>query len=112
MAEPSQIFAPLAQSPVFLGRIAFLLVMTAPVVIAAAHAAKPIPNDRAVALAVAVAADPVRYAAVFAVHVSANVNVVLGGALIGSGLTLDTPATDGALFAAVSVIWPTVAGVL
>jgi hypothetical protein len=55
-----------------------------------------------------------RYAAGFAVYLAVDINVTTGGALTGtsSAGTLDTPATDAALLAAVSSLWSTVSGVV
>ncbi len=112
MAENSQIYMPLALSPPFMNRVQYILVEYAPTVLVEASSVAG--HAKRAALAATIAAAPGSYASVFAVHLAANVNVTTAGALTGTTIaqTLDSPVTDAALFAAVAVIWNTVAGVI
>lgn len=120
--ENSLTFGPLAQSPTFRSRVIYIIVQQAPVVQVEAVAYTPPVGDthtstaachtKRAALGASVAANPDTFAPVFASHLTTNVNVTGGGALTGTlaAGTLDTPATDGALLAAVAAIWSTIAG--
>lgn len=114
MPENSTTFFPLVQSPTFTGRVQYILVQEAPVIMAEASSTPATTHAARAALAAAVAKSPATYAPVFAVHLTANVNVTSGGALTGTVAagTLDTPATDAALLAAVASLWSTVSGVI
>jgi hypothetical protein len=107
-ADTSHTYGPLRDSAVFRSRVTFIITIQAPVVLAEASNV-PCHGQRA-ALAAAVASNPVNYAGIFAAHLVTNINVTTGGALTGSGNTLDTPATDASLLAAVASQWPIVAG--
>lgn len=106
--ENSNIYMPLVQSAQFTNRVQYIIATQAPVVLAEASGVTCHPARAALAARIAV--GPASYAPVFAVFLVTNINVTSGGALTGSGATLDTPATDAALLAAVAAIWPTVAG--
>ncbi len=113
--ENSVTFMPLTLSTQFLNRVTFIIAMEAPVIeieaqtgsyTAACHTLRA-------NLAAAVARNPSDFSGrVFATHLVANVNVTTAGALTGTlaAGTLDTPATDAALLAAVASLWSTVAG--
>lgn len=118
--ENSQTFFPLVQSSTFTGRVQYILAQEAQVIQIEAVAYTPAGGDThpstavchtlRAALAVKVAGNPAVYAGGFAVFLSTNINVTSAGALTGTGLTLDTPATDAALLAAVAGLWSSVAG--
>lgn len=108
--ENSNLFMPLVGSPTFTARVQYILAQEAPVIEAesggiACHTARA-------ALAVRVAQNPSGYAPIFAVFLTTNINVTTGGVLTGTTAagTLDSPATDAALLAAVASIWPSIAG--
>lgn len=108
MPEQSVTYMPLVASALFTSRVQYILAQQAPVVLnegsgVTGHAFRA-------KLAAAVGLSPASYAPVFAVHLATNINVTTGGALTGAGATLDTPANDAALLAAVNVIWNTVSG--
>jgi hypothetical protein len=112
LADTSQTYGPLAQSPLFRMRVAFIIATEAPVILteagtgsytAACHTLRS-------ALAAGVARNPDGYAPIFASHLVTNINVTTGGALTGSGNTLDSPASDASLLAAVASQWSTVSG--
>jgi hypothetical protein len=110
MAENSNIYMPLVQSNTFTARVQYILAMEAPTILAEASGVSGHPLRAALAARIAV--GPASYAPVFAVFLATNINVTSGGTLTGSGATLDTPATDAALLAAVASLWSTVAGVI
>ena len=114
MAENSNIYMPLAISPVFTNRVQYILAQYAPTVLAEVSSVPASTHQARAALAQTVARSPASMASIFAVHLCTNVNVTSGGALTGSSSagTLDTPATDASLFAAVNAIWNTVAGIV
>lgn len=118
--QPSVTFMPLASSTQFLNRVQFNIVQTAPLIEVEAQAYTPAGGDThpstaachtlRAKLAASVAGNPTSYQAVFAAHLIVNSAVTSAGPLTGAGVTLDTPATDGALFSAIAAIWSTVAG--
>lgn len=110
MPENSITYAPLANSPLFRLRVSYVIAQEVPVVLAEAGSVAG--HTLRANLAAAAARDPTGYAPVFATHLSTNINVTSAGALTGtaSAGTLDTPATDAALFAAVASLWSVVAG--
>lgn len=110
--ENSNIYMPLVNSATFTNRAQYIIAMEAPVILAEAQTGSYTAacHAKRAQLAVIVAFSPAQYAPVFAVHLATNVNVTTAGALTGSGQTLDTPATDAALLAAVASLWSTVAG--
>lgn len=120
--QPSVSFMPLTGSTQFLNRVQFNIVQTAPLIEVEAQAYTPAGGDThpstavchslRVQLAANVARSPSAFAPVFAAHLVVNSAVTTAGSLTGGGNTsiMDTPATDGALFAAVAAIWSTVAG--
>ncbi len=118
--ENSNIYMPLVQSATFTNRVQYILAMQAPVVQVEAvaytqptgdtHPVSAACHTRRVNLATLVVVGPSSYAPVFSVFLASNINVTSGGTLTGSGATLDTPATDAALLAAVAAIWSSVAG--
>lgn len=120
MAENSLTYGPLAASQTFCNRVAYILAMQAPVVQVEAvayaqpngdpHVPSAAKHTLRATLAAQVARNPEAYAVVFAVHLATNVNVTSGGTLTGAGGTLNTPATDAALLAAVAALWSTIAG--
>ena len=106
--QNSNTYMPLVQSAQFTNRVQYIIAQEANAIITteasgACHAVRA-------SLATQVAKGPSSYAPVFAVFLATNINVTSAGALTGSGATLDTPATDAALLAAVNVIWSTIAG--
>lgn len=113
-ADTSQTYGPLAQSPVFRMRVSFIIVTQAPVILTEAQTGTYTAACHTLRanLAAAVARNPDGYAPVFASHLVTNINVTTGGALTGSTAagTLDTPASDASLLAAVASQWSTVAG--
>ena len=118
--QPSVTFMPLAVSPQFQNRVQYLIAQDSPVIQVEAvaytpaggdtHAATPACHSLRANLAASIARSPASFSAVFAVHLAGNINVTTAGALTGSGNTLDTPATDAALIAAVAGLWSTIAG--
>lgn len=118
--QPSVTYMPLTTSTQFLNRVQFNIVQTAPLIQVEAQTYTPAGGDThpstaachtlRVQLAASVARNPASYAGIFAAHLAVNSAITTAGALTGSTATLDTPATDGALFAAVAAIWSTVAG--
>lgn len=118
--ENSLTFGPLTQSQTFRSRVTYIIAQEAPVVqIEAVAYTQPGGDNHPVTaachtlranLAASAARNPDSYAPIFAAHLVTNINVTGGGALTGSGTTLDTPATDAALLAAVHSLWSTVAG--
>lgn len=118
--ENSVTFMPLLNSAQFRDRVAFIIATQAPVIQIEAtaytqpggdtHTSSIDCHKKRVDLAARVGGNPVGYQAIFGVHLVTNVNVTSAGALTGSGQTLDTPATDAALLAAVAAVWSTVAG--
>jgi len=113
-ADTSQTYGPLTQSPVFRLRVQFITAQQAPVVLteAATGSYTAACHTLRANLAAALARNPQAYVDVFAAHLVTNVNVTGGGSLTGTlaAGTLDTPATDAALLAAVASQWSTVAG--
>lgn len=111
-AQSSITFTPLMYAQRFTDRVTFILATQSPVVeVEAATGTYTAPcHTLRATLAAAVARAPQSYTSVFAAHLVANINVTTGGALTGSGGTLDTPATDAALLAAVASLWSTIAG--
>lgn len=113
-ADTSHTFAPLAQSPLFRSRVTWTIAFTTPVILteAATGSYTAACHTLRANLAAAVARNPDSYAPIFASHLVTMSNVTTAGALTGTltAGTLDTPATDAALFSAVSAVWSTVAG--
>lgn len=113
-ADTSQTYGPLSQSAQFRSRVTFIITTQAPVVLteAATGSYTAACHTLRANLAAAVARNPDSYAPIFAAHLVTNINVTTGGALTGSlaSGTLDTPASDAALLAAVAFQWSTVAG--
>lgn len=119
IADTSQTYGPLKDSPAFRLRVTFLIVQTAPVILTEATTNSTPPNTYDAGchtlranLAAAVARNPDSYTGVFASHLSAHVNITAAGALTGSASagTLDTPAADSTIFSAIANVWSTVAG--
>jgi hypothetical protein len=113
-ADTSQTYGPLAASAQFQSRVSFLITQEAPVVLTEAQTGSYTAacHTLRASLAAVVARNPQSYAPIFAQHLVTNINVTTAGALtgtLGAG-TLDTPATDAALFAAIAAQWSTVAG--
>jgi hypothetical protein len=113
-ADTSQTYGPLAQSPLFRMRVSFIIATEAPVILteAATGSYTAACHTLRASLAQGVARSPDSYAPIFASHLVTNINVTTGGALTGSSSagTLDTPASDASLLAAVASQWSTVAG--
>jgi hypothetical protein len=112
--QNSLVYGPLAKSPTFQGRVVYIITTQAPVVLTEAQTGSYTAacHTLRAALAARVAASPMDFASIFAAHLVTNINVTSGGALtgtVGAG-TLDTPATDAALLAAVASQWSSVAG--
>lgn len=114
--EPSVTYMPLTQSAQFQQRVIFNIALMAPVVetegaltngtityTASCH-------TKRANLAASVAANPAAWQSVFAANLVTNVNITTGGALTGAGATLDSPATDASLLAAVASQWSNIAG--
>jgi hypothetical protein len=113
---------PLTTSQQFLNRVTFQIVLEAPLVEVEASAYTPAAGDTHPSteachtlranLAASIARNPSGYALIFALHLVTTSNVTTAGALTGTLAlgTLDTPATDAALFSAVSAIWSDTAG--
>lgn len=112
--QNSLVFGPLANSPTFRSRVTYVITQQAPVVLTEAQTGSYTAacHTLRAALAAVVAADPQAKAQVFAAHLVTNINVTSAGALTGTVAagTLDTPATDAALLAAVASQWSTIAG--
>lgn len=109
-SENSNIYMPLVQSPTFTNRVQYILAQEAPVILAESNATAC--HSVRTALAAQIAKGPATFAPVFAVFLATNINVTTAGALTGTSAagTLDTPATDAALLAAVASLWSSVAG--
>lgn len=110
--QNSNTYMPLTHSDRFNDRVAYIVAMEAPVILTEAATGSytaPCHTLRA-ALAAAIARGPQSYVPIFAVHLVTNINITTGGALTGAGTTLDSPATDAAILAAVASLWSTVAG--
>lgn len=110
--QNSVTYSPLLYSQRFTDRVTYMITTEAPVIeteaatgtyTAACHTLRA-------NLAAAVARGPQSYVPIFAAHLVTNINITTGGALTGSGLTLDTPATDASLLAAIASLWSTIAG--
>lgn len=110
--QNSVTYMPLVGSARFTDRVTYIIAQQAPVIETepATGTYSATCHTLRANLAADVARRPANYAPVFAVHLTANINVTSGGALTGAGATLDTPATDAALLAAVASLWSTVAG--
>jgi hypothetical protein len=111
-ADTSQTYGPLVNSALFQMRVTFIIAQEAPVILTEAATGTYTAACHTIRanLAAGVARNPAGYAPVFASHLVTNINVTSAGTPIGSGSTLDTPATDAALLAAVASQWSTVAG--
>jgi hypothetical protein len=113
LAQQSSItYMPLTYSQRFNDRVTYIITTEAPVI-----EAEPATGSYTAAchtlratLAAAVARGPQGYTSIFSAHLVTNINVTSAGALTGAGQTLDTPATDAALLAAIAALWSTVAG--
>jgi hypothetical protein len=114
-------YEPLTTSTEFLNRIAFQIVLAAPAIETEAQNYTPASGDThpstaschslRAALAANVSKNPSGYALIFSEHIVTSSAVTTAGALTGSlPLTLDTPATDAALFSAVNAMWSDTAG--
>lgn len=110
--ENSITYMPLTRSDRFNDRVAYILTMEAPVIEAEAATGTYTAACHTLRanLAASVARGPQGYVPIFSVHLVTNVNITSGGALTGTGNTLDSPATDAAILAAVASLWSTVAG--
>jgi hypothetical protein len=120
--QTSVTYEPLTQSSEFLNRIAFQIVLAAPAIETEAqnytpasgdtHPSTAVCHSARAALAANVAKNPSGYALIFAEHIVTSSAVTTAGALTGSlsAGTLDTPATDAALFSAVNAMWSDTAG--
>lgn len=105
-------YMPLVYSQRFTDRVTYSITQQAPVVLTEAATGTytaPCHTLRAT-LAAAIARGPQSYTVIFAAHLVTNINITSGGALTGSGPTLDSPATDAAILAAVASLWSTVSG--
>jgi hypothetical protein len=113
-ADTSQTYAPLKGSPLFQSRVAWTIAFTSPVILTEAATGSYTASCHTLRanLAAAVARNPDAYAPIFASHLVTMSAVTTAGALTGTltAGTLDTPATDAALFSAVTAVWSTVAG--
>src|ERR1019366_4213059 len=110
--QASNIYMPLVQSNTFTSRVQYIIAMEAPVILTEAGTGTytAVCHTARAKLAAQIVVGPASFAPVFAVFLATNVNVTTAGPLTGAGLTLDTPATDAALLAAVASLWSTVAG--
>lgn len=113
-ADTSQTYSPLTQSSLFQSRVTFIITTEAPVILTEATTGSYTAACHTLRanLAASVARNPASYAPIFAAHLVTNINVTTGGALTGTlaAGTLDTPASDAALLAAIASQWSTVAG--
>lgn len=110
--ENSNTYMPLVQSATFTGRVQYILAQEAPVILteAATGTYTATCHTARAKLAAQVASSSSGVAPQFAVFLATNINVTTAGALTGTGSTLDTPATDAALLAAVASLWSSLAG--
>lgn len=113
-ADTSQTFSPLILSTQFLNRVTFIVTTETPVILteAATGSYTAACHTLRANLAASVAKNPSAYSTIFAAHLVTNINVTTAGALTGSLAlgTLDTPASDASLLAAIASQWSTVAG--
>jgi hypothetical protein len=112
--QTSVTYMPLIQSNQFNARVTFNITLAAPVIeVEAANAtgANPACHTARVQLAARVMQSPQSYTNVFATALVTTSAITTAGALTGSlPLTLDTPATDAALFSAINSLWSSIAG--
>lgn len=110
--ENSNTYMPLVQSATFTSRVQYILAQEAPVILVEAQTGTYTAacHTLRAKLAASVALSASGYAPQFAVFLATNINVTTAGALTGTGSTLDTPATDAALLAAVASLWSPMAG--
>lgn len=110
--QTSVTYMPLTNSQQFQNRIAFNILLTAPVIEteAAGTGGSNACHTARAQLAAAVMRSPTQYITIFSLVIVTTSQVTTAGALTGSGNTLDTPATDAALFAAIGSSWSNVAG--
>jgi hypothetical protein len=112
--QPSVTYMPLVSSTQFLNRVTFNIAQTvAGVETEAANAAgaNAACHTLRVQLAVRVASNPAGFAPTFAIQLVTTGAITTAGALTGAyPLTLDSPATDGAIFSAIGAMWSTIAG--
>lgn len=108
--ENSVTFMPLVSSQRFLDRVTYNIDQEAAVIQAESTAIGC--HGMRAQLAIHVSQNPQAYAVVFATALAGHINVTTAGALTGAGATLDTPATDAALFAAIASVsvWNSIAG--
>lgn len=109
-ADNSQTFMPLVSSPQFLNRSTYLIAQEAAAVLSEVNTT-PCHATR-VSLAIQAARSPAGLSPIASVFLVSNINVTSAGALTGTLVagTLDTPATDAALFAALDLSWNAMAG--
>jgi hypothetical protein len=120
--ENSVIYMPLIQSPQFISRVTYSMVMAAPAIELEAAAYTPASGDthpvtaachtlRAQMAAQILHGNSGNFAPFFALRLVATSVIISAGALTGTpGSTLDSPATDAALFSAINAEWSNVAG--
>jgi hypothetical protein len=105
-------FMPLTQSLQFQNRVTYQIVLAAPVIEteAAGTGGSALCHTARATLATQVMRYPASFTPVFAIALVTSSNVTTAGALTGAGPTLDTPATDAALFSATNAVWSSIAG--
>ena len=121
--QTSVIYMPLTQSAQFLERVTYNIVLAAPAIELEAQAYTAAPGDshpvtnachslRAAMAAQIMHGGSGNFAPFFALALVTNSAVTTAGSLTGSlgAGTLDSPATDAALFSAINAVWSTVAG--
>lgn len=121
--QTSVTYMPLTQSAQFLSRVTYNIVLTAPSIELEAQSYTAAPGDshpvtnachtlRAQMAAAIMHGNSGNFTPFFALALVTNGAVTTAGALTGSlaSGTLDTPATDAALFSAINAVWSTVAG--
>jgi hypothetical protein len=110
--QNSNTYMPLVGSAQFTNRVQYITVQEAAVVLTEAQTGTYTAacHTKRAAFAAQLVQQPASFASVFAVNLVSNINITTGGALTGSGQTLDTPATDAAILAAVASLWSTVSG--
>jgi hypothetical protein len=113
-AQNAVTFMPLFGSAQFTNRVTYQIVLAAPVIETEAVAPNtPACHTARAQLAAQVMRYPWQYAPVFATALITSAQVTTAGALTGAlPATLDTPATDAALFSAVNAAWSSIAGCL
>ena len=111
-AQNAVTFMPLLNSAQFLERVTYQMVLAAPVIETEAATGSYTASCHSLRarLAVQVMQAPPAFTPVFGTALVTSSAITTAGALTGAGPTLDTPATDAALFSAVNAAWSSIAG--